>query len=225
MNYNIFDQFTLINLNSTIPLMFVVILLLLLLIQFKTLKSTKIIVILELLNSHFRQLINNKGVFVILLSCLFLTLAYINILSLFSYTMPLTAHFALSCGLSFSIMIAATIMGFINHKLGYLSMLCPLGAPLFMAPFLIVIESISYFIKAISLGVRLAANISAGHLLMAILAGYVFNFLVSFIVSLITSSIIILIFITILEIAVALIQAYVFTLLTSIYISDAINLH
>ena len=92
----------------------------------------------------------------------------------------------------------------------------PSGAPLVLAPLLVLIETVSYFSRAISLGVRLAANLSAGHLLFAILAGFGIIF---------KSAIVIMVFITLLELAVAIIQAYVFCLLTTIYLADTLVLH
>ena len=92
----------------------------------------------------------------------------------------------------------------------------PSGAPLVLAPLLVLIETVSYFSRAISLGVRLAANLSAGHLLFAILASFGVIF---------KSAIVIMVFITLLEIAVAIIQAYVFCLLTTIYLADTLVLH
>ena len=87
-----------------------------------------------------------------------------------------------------------------------------------LAPFLVVIETVNYLIRAISLGVRLAANISAGHLLFAILSGFAFNMLSSGMIILSFLPMLIMIFIALLEIMVAVIQAYVFCLLTAIYL-------
>lgn len=100
----------------------------------------------------------------------------------------------------------------------------PDGAPLGLAPLLVLIETVSYISRAISLGVRLAANLSAGHLLFAILAGFSFSMLTAGgLISLFP--LLIMVFITLLEMAVAVIQAYVFCLLTTIYLADTIVLH
>jgi F-type H+-transporting ATPase subunit a len=100
----------------------------------------------------------------------------------------------------------------------------PGGAPLGLAPLLVLIETVSYMSRAISLGVRLAANLSAGHLLFAILAGFGFNLLlVSGLAGFLP--LLIMVFITLLEVAVAVIQAYVFCLLTTVYLADTIVLH
>lgn len=97
----------------------------------------------------------------------------------------------------------------------------PAGAPLVLTPLLALIETVSYMSRVISLGVRLAANLSAGHLLFAILAGFCFN-MSSF---LLIFPVFIMVFISLLESAVAVIQAYVFSLLTSIYLADTLVLH
>lgn len=157
--------------------------------------------------------------------CLFIFIATLNILGLFPYVFVPTAQIIITLGISVSIIIAVTLLGFFTFKLNFLSILMPGGVPLVLAPFLVVIETASYLIRAISLGVRLAANISAGHLLFAILSGFAFNMLLN---GMIISSLLpmsIMIFVTLLEIMVAVIQAYVFCLLTTIYLGDTITLH
>ena len=157
--------------------------------------------------------------------CIFIFIALLNILGLFPYVFTPTAHIVMTFGLSLSIIIAVTLLGFITFKGKFLSILMPGGVPLMLAPFLVIIETISYTIRAISLGVRLAANITAGHLLFAILSGFAFNMLSNGLIILSLFPIIIMIFITLLEMMVALIQAYVFMLLTTIYLGDTIALH
>lgn len=157
--------------------------------------------------------------------CLFIFIALLNIFGLFPYVFVPTAQIVITLGISVSIIIAVTLLGVLKFKLNFFSILMPAGVPLVLAPFLVVIETASYLIKAISLGVRLAANISAGHLLFAILSGFAFNMLSS---GMIVSSLVpmlIMVFITLLEIMVAVIQAYVFCLLTTIYLGDTIALH
>ena len=157
--------------------------------------------------------------------CLFIFIAMLNILGLFPYVFVPTAQIVITMGLSVSIIIAVTLKGFLTFKLNFLSILMPGGVPLVLAPFLVVIETASYLIKAISLGVRLAANISAGHLLFAILSGFAFNMLSNGMLILSFIPMLIMVFITLLEIMVAVIQAYVFCLLTTIYLGDTIALH
>jgi len=106
-------------------------------------------------------------------------------------------------------------------------MFMPAGAPMAMAPFLVVIEFISHLAKPISLGLRLAANITAGHLLFAILSSFIWQMLTAGGMIAVSGlfPLAIALFITVLEIGVALIQAYVFCLLTTIYLNDSIHLH
>jgi len=94
-----------------------------------------------------------------------------------------------------------------------------------LAPLLVLIETASYLSRALSLGLRLAANLSAGHLLFSILASFGFQMIVNNYLMLSLFPIFIMVFITILEIAVAMIQAYVFCLLTSIYLEDTVKMH
>ncbi len=157
--------------------------------------------------------------------CIFLFIATMNILGLFPFIFTPTAHIIVTFGLSLSIILAVTLSGFITFKLSFLSIFMPGGVPILLAPFLVVIETISFMIRAISLGVRLAANISAGHLLFAILSGFAFNMILNGLIFLSFFPLLIMMFITLLEIMVAVIQAYVFMLLTTIYFVDTIALH
>jgi ATP synthase subunit 6 len=88
------------------------------------------------------------------------------------YTFTPTSHLAVTIGMSLSIFLGATILGLINYRSNYFGMFMPSGAPMLTAPFLVIIEIISHVIKPVSLGVRLAANITAGHLLFTILSGF-----------------------------------------------------
>jgi len=103
---------------------------------------------------------------------LFIFLAMINMFGIVPFTFTPTSHISVTFGLSLSIFLGVTLLGFVNYQSNYLSMFMPAGAPMVMAPFLVVIEIVSHVAKAISLGVRLAANITAGHLLFAILSGF-----------------------------------------------------
>lgn len=157
--------------------------------------------------------------------CLFVYIAILNILGLIPYVFVPTAQIVITLGISVSIMIAVILSGLLTFKLNFLSILMPAGVPLVLGPFLVVIETVSYLIRAISLGVRLAANISAGHLLFGIISGFAFNMLSNEMITLSLLPMLIMIFITLLEIMVAIIQAYVFCLLTTIYLGDTITLH
>ena len=158
---------------------------------------------------------------------LFLLLATMNLVGIVPYTFTPTAHVVVAMGMSISIWLACTLIGLLNHRLEWWSQFFPVGTPLLLAPLIVPIELISYSIRAITLGVRLAANITAGHLLLAILSGFAWQMLLSggLIAVLGTLPFAIVVAITGLEIGVALIQAFVFTLLTTIYINDSLHLH
>ena len=148
-----------------------------------------------------------------------------NLMGLLPYVFTTTSHIIITFRLSLTIIIKTTIRSFIQHKRKFFRILTPQNAPLPLAPFLVLIETTRYITRAISLGVRLAANISAGHLLLAILSKFTLDAILTnhYILRLIPITALFLI--RILEIMVALIQAYVFTLLTTIYLSDTIKLH
>nr|YP_010585879.1 ATP synthase F0 subunit 6 [Plerogyra sinuosa]UZY20662.1 ATP synthase 6 [Plerogyra sinuosa] len=175
----------------------------------------------ELVYFHFyyvaKENLGVKGLkFFPFIFSLFFFLVFLKVFGLCPYVFTPTTHIIVTLGFSFSIIIGVTFAGLWRFKKDFFSILMPSGAPLVLAPLLVLIETVSYFSRAISLGVRLAANLSAGHLLFAILAsfGVVFKL-----------AILIMIFITLLEIAVAIIQAYVFCLLTTIYLADTLVLH
>jgi ATP synthase subunit 6 len=158
---------------------------------------------------------------------LFLMILIFNLVGLIPYTFSPTAQIAVALGLSISIWIGAILLGFLNHKYNFLSAFMPNGSPLLLAPFMVTLELISNTVRALSLGVRLAANITAGHILFVILAGFIWKMLmvggIMSIISLIPLAI--MLAVTVLELAVAFIQAYVFSLLTAIYISESEEMH
>jgi len=158
---------------------------------------------------------------------LFLFLLIMNLFGLIPYTFTPTSHGAVSFGLSISIFVGCNIIAFSKHGLDYMSMFFPPGVHAGIAPFLVAVELISYFAKPVSLGLRLAANITAGHLLFAILTSFIWQMLCAGGMVAVAGlfPLLITFFITILEIGVAAIQAYVFCLLTIIYLNDSFHLH
>jgi len=162
-----------------------------------------------------------------LIFTLFSFLLVCNLIGMIPYSFTVTSHFVVTFGLSVSIFIGVTIIGFQTHGLHFFSFFLPPGAPLGLAPLLVVLELVSYSFRAISLGVRLFANMMAGHTLVKILAGFSWTMLsvggVMYVASLIPMAVVFAL--TGLEIGVAILQAYVFTILTCIYLNDAIHLH
>jgi F-type H+-transporting ATPase subunit a len=150
-----------------------------------------------------------------------------NLLGMVPYGFTTTSHLIVTFSLALAMFIGITIIGFHIHGMHFFSMLLPPGAPLGLAPFLVMIELVSYCFRPISLGVRLFVNMMAGHTLVKILCGFSWTMLfVGGVVSVAAIFPFVVVFaITFLEMGVACIQAYVFTILMCIYLRDAIYLH
>lgn len=158
---------------------------------------------------------------------LFLFILFLNLVGLIPYSFTATAHFALTLGFSVTIVLGVTLLGFHRHGLHFFSIFVPVGTPLALVPMLVLIETISYLARAFSLGIRLGANMLAGHVLLNLIASFSWKFIVGSVTGLLLAPVP-LIFLSLLyglEIAIAFIQAYVFVLLTCSYINDAISLH
>jgi len=143
------------------------------------------------------------------------------------YNYTITTSIICSIGLSFTIFIGVTIIGLSQHKVRFFSFFVPSGTPLALVPLLVLIEVVSYVARAFSLGIRLFANMMAGHSLMKILSTFLFQMLNSGLIAAVFTLIPFSIFLAVigLELAVSCIQAYVLTLLVCSYIKDAIELH
>jgi F-type H+-transporting ATPase subunit a len=159
--------------------------------------------------------------------CLFTFILINNLIGMIPYSFASTSHFILTFSLSFSIVLGATILGFATHNIGFFSLLVPKGCPLGLVPLLVLIEFISYLARNISLGLRLAANILAGHMLLNILSGFTYNIMNSGIIYLILGLLPLsfIIAFSSLELAIAFIQAQVFVVLSCSYIKDGLDLH
>ncbi|MDC0413196.1 F0F1 ATP synthase subunit A [Pelagibacteraceae bacterium] len=152
---------------------------------------------------------------------LFLFVLVANLLGMLPYSFTVTSHIIVTFALAFFIFIGVTIVGFAKHGISYLKLFVPSGVPIFLLPLIIVIEVISYLSRPVSLSVRLFANMMAGHTMLKVFGGFVVSLGIlggwlplGFAVAL-----------TGLELLVAFIQAYVFAILTCIYLNDALNLH
>jgi len=158
---------------------------------------------------------------------LFIFILMNNLIGMIPYSFASTSHFVLTFALSFTIVLGATILGFQKHGLKFFSLLVPAGCPLALLPLLVSIEFISYLARNISLGLRLAANITAGHMLLNILSGFTYNIMTSGIIFFILGLIPLAFIIAFsgLELGIAFIQAQVFVVLTSGYIKDGLDLH
>lgn len=158
---------------------------------------------------------------------LFFFILIANLTGNVPYSFTITTSIMVSIGLSFTILIAVTILALSIHKLHFFSFFVPSGTPLALVPLLVLIELVSYLARAFSLGIRLFANLVAGHTLLKILSTFLYQMfsagLVMFVVTLIPFAF----FLALigLELAVSFIQSYVFVLLACSYIKDAIDLH
>jgi F-type H+-transporting ATPase subunit a len=142
-------------------------------------------------------------------------------LGMVPYSFTVTSHIIVTFAMALFIFIGVTIIGFIKHGVGFLKFFVPSGVPMALLPLLVVIEVISYFTRPVSLSVRLFANMMAGHTMLKVFGAFVVGlgiiggwaplaFMVAF---------------TGLEVLVAFLQAYVFAILTCIYLNDAIHMH
>ncbi|MEH6630026.1 MAG: F0F1 ATP synthase subunit A [Halopseudomonas aestusnigri] len=151
---------------------------------------------------------------------LFMFILFGNIIGLVPGAFTFTSHIAVTFAMAIVVFLAVTVIGFVRHGAGFLRLFFPHGAPLWTAVILIPIELVSYLSRPISLSVRLFANMVVGHVLLKVLGGFVIMLGIFGIFP-----IGVLVGIQALELLVAALQAYVFTILTCIYLHDAIHLH
>lgn len=155
----------------------------------------------------------------LIFTSLVLYLITLNILGLLPYTFTPTTQLSLNIGLAVPLWLATVIIGLRNQPTHALGHLLPEGTPTPLIPILIIIETISLFIRPLALGVRLTANLTAGHLLVQLIATAALVFL-PLIPAVAILTTILLLLLTLLEVAVAIIQAYVFVLLLSLYLQE-----
>ncbi len=182
----------------------------------------------EFVAKMVRDNIGSKGrKFFPFIFTLFIFVLVGNLLGLLPYSFTYTSHLAVTGALALTVFFAVIIFGFINHGIKFLSMFVPSGVPWWILPVIIPIELISFFVRPMTLSVRLFANMMAGHIMLKIIAGFAvaatgmasWGFLVGFAPAFI--SVLMLLF----ELLVALIQAYVFAILSCVYLKDAVDLH
>nr|QAB46738.1 ATP synthase F0 subunit 6 [Tamiops mcclellandii] len=176
--------------------------------------------LIQLVLKQMMMMHNSKGrTWSLMLISLIMFIGSTNLLGLLPHSFTPTTQLSMNLGMAVPLWAGAVIMGFRHKTKASLAHFLPQGTPVPLIPMLIIIETISLFIQPMALAVRLTANITAGHLLMHLIGGAT---LVLTSISPPTAMItfIILVLLTILEFAVALIQAYVFTLLVSLYLHD-----
>ncbi|MGB4192279.1 MAG: F0F1 ATP synthase subunit A [Rickettsiales bacterium] len=151
---------------------------------------------------------------------LFTFLLILNVSGLLPYGYTVTSQLVITFALAILVFIAVIITGFIKHGIGFLSMFLPKGTPIYIAPLMILIELFSFLVRPISLCIRLAGNMVAGHVLLKVLG--------TFAILMGAAGLLPILFMVIMvgfELFVAILQAYIFTILTCVYLNDAINLH
>lgn len=153
--------------------------------------------------------------FVIILTC--------NVLGMIPYSFTVTSHLIITFSTALAIFTGMNILGILKHGKHFLSLFFPPGAPLALAPLLVFIEFISYIFRVLSLSIRLFANLMSGHTLLKILA--TFSWGVVSLWGFFLLPITIILIVTGLEMAIAFLQAYIFSVLLCIYLNDAFNLH
>ena len=192
----------------------------------KTIVPTKIQLLTELSYTFVSKMISDtagskaKPYFPFIFS-LFMFVLFCNMLGMLPYSFTVTSHIIVTFALAAIIFIGVTIIGFVNHGVGYLKLFIPSGVPVVLLPLIVIIEIISYLARPVSLSVRLFANMMAGHTMLKVFGGFVISLGIiggwlplSFTVALIG-----------LEVLIAFLQAYVFAILTCIYLNDALNLN
>ncbi len=152
---------------------------------------------------------------------LFMFVLFCNMVGMLPYSFTVTSHIIVTLIMALFIFISVTVIGFVKHGFKYLSIFVPSGVPTILLPLITVIEIISYLSRPVSLSVRLFANMMAGHTMLKVFGGFVISLgILAGWLPLVFS-----VALTGLEILVAFLQAYVFAILTCIYLNDALNLH
>ena len=192
----------------------------------KSLIPSKIQLITELSYTFVAKMINDTAgtgarSFFPFVFTLFMFVLFCNMVGMLPYSFTVTSHIIVTFVLASVVFLGVTIIGFIKHGFKYLELFVPKGVPILLLPLIIIIEIISYLSRPVSLSVRLFANMMAGHTMLKVFGGFVISLgllggwlPLGFSVAL-----------TGLEILVAFLQAYVFAILTCIYLNDALNLH
>lgn len=166
--------------------------------------------------------IGDKGKpFIPFIFSIFLFILICNLLGLLPYSFTVTSHISITFTLAIIVFLLVTIVGFIKHGLGFLSLFMPDGIPLWLAPLIFIIELFAFLARPVSLSLRLMANMMAGHVLLKVIAGFVVTLM--FLLKPLPISMVVIL--SGFELFIGILQAYIFTLLSCIYLNDALNLH
>lgn len=180
-----------------------------------------------ILNMIKSQVGAKGGIYLPLVFTLFVFILVANLVSMIPYSFAISAQLIAIISLSLTLWLGNVILGFNIHGLQFFSLFVPSGTPLALVPVLVLIEALSYSSRAISLGLRLSANVLSGHLLMLILGSLILNLMSTGILGFIGGFIPLtgVIAIVILEMAISMIQSYVFCILFCGYLKDSLDLH
>nr|QTK22392.1 ATP synthase F0 subunit a [Pneumocystis sp. 'ludovicianus'] len=222
---------------TNIGLYFAIVVLTLLLLNLATTNNNKIIangwkmsqesIYITILNIVENQIGSKGQKYFPFIYSLFIFILISNFIGMIPYSFAVTSHLIFTVAISMTILIGVTLLGIQLHGLNFFSFFVPSGVPTLLIPFLTAIEFILYVSRGLSLGIRLGANVMAGHMLMKIIGGFIYKIMISGILLFILGLVPLLLLIGIsgLELAISFIQAYVFVVLTSSYIKDSIYLH
>lgn len=152
---------------------------------------------------------------------LFMFVLFGNLLGLLPYSFTFTSHIIVTAALALTVFIGVTIVGVVKHGVHFLSFFVPKGVPVALMPLMIPIEIISYLSRPVSLSIRLFANMMAGHTMLKVFAGFILTLGLLGGWAPLAMDVALIGF----EVLVAFLQAYVFTVLTCLYLNDALHLH
>ncbi len=175
----------------------------------------------EFIGNMIRDNVGDEGrKFFPFIFTLFMFILFGNLLGLLPYSFTFTSHIIVTAVMALVVFFGVTIVGIAKHGLHFFSFFVPSGVPAVMVPIMIPIEVVSYLSRPVSLSIRLFANMMAGHTMMKVFAGFVFTLGVAGAAPLLMDVVL-----TGFEVLVAFLQAYVFTVLTCLYLNDALHLH
>ncbi len=156
---------------------------------------------------------------------LFMFILFCNLLGMVPYSFTVTSHLIVTFAMAAFVFLMVTFIGFVRHGFGFLKLFVPSGIPWVLLPLLVVIELISYLTRPVSLSVRLFGNMMAGHTMLKVFGGFVVGLTGAGLLPLALAPFALMVAFTGLELLIAILQAYVFTILTCIYLNDAINMN
>ncbi len=159
--------------------------------------------------------------FVPLIFTLFMFVLTCNLFGMIPYGFTVTSHISITFALAMMVFLLVTLLGIYLHGFRFFSLFLPAGTPWWLAPLMVVIELFAYLARPVSLSLRLAANMVAGHVLLKVMAGFVVSMVIYLKILPIPFIVVLIGF----ELFVAVLQAYIFTILSCVYLSDALNLH